>query len=471
MTRFPKKGKGRRWTNLELKAITAEWQGDKLSDGDGLTGSVRVGADGAVSIRFEYIFKWNGRVKWHQCGTWPTKSLETIRENRDKARALVKEGINPTDHKKASHIEAQAKIEAVIKEAELSKAENSTFCEMFEVWLSDGVARMDGNQELRRSFGKDVLPLLGNMPVKNIKESDLLKVLRQVGRDRGRGRSAQVLHADLRQLFRWAEKRQPWRGLLVECNPAELVEEKQIVDANFNDAPRERILTSDEITELQNIFIDLERTYAEAPNKRSAPRPVKKMTQIALWLCLSTSCRIGELLMSRWEHLDLTKGEWRVPAENTKTKVKWTVYMSDFALQQFKALHAISAHQAWCFPAANKDNEHIDLKTVSKQVGDRQAQFKNRTKQLMNRRQDNSLVLSQGANGEWTPHDLRRTGATIMQRLGVALEVIDRCQNHVLPGSKIRRTYQRHDYENETRDAWMQLGTELTKLLARASRQ
>jgi integrase len=248
------------------------------------------------------------------------------------------------------------------------------------------------------------------------------------------------------------------------------VEEKQIVDANFNDAPRERILTSDEITELQNIFIDLERTYAEAPNKRSAPRPVKKMTQIALWLCLSTSCRIGELLMSRWEHLDLTKGEWRVPAENTKTKVKWTVYMSDFALQQFKALHAISAHQAWCFPAANKDNEHIDLKTVSKQVGDRQAQFKNRTKQLMNRRQDNSLVLSQGANGEWTPHDLRRTGATIMQRLGVALEVIDRCQNHVLPGSKIRRTYQRHDYENETRDAWMQLGTELTKLLARASR-
>jgi hypothetical protein len=77
---------------------------------------------------------------------------------------------------------------------------------------------------------------------------------------------------------------------------------------------------------------------------------------------------------------------------------------------------------------------------VSKQIGDRQYRFKQR-KALSNRRNDNSLVLSKGENGEWTPHDLRRTGATMMQALGVMPDVIDRCQNHVLAGSRVRRHY------------------------------
>jgi hypothetical protein len=40
----------------------------------------------------------------------------------------------------------------------------------------------------------------------------------------------------------------------------------------------------------------------------------------------------------------------------------------------------------------------VDVKSVSKQIGDRQHQFKQR-KALRNRRNDNSLVLSNGANG------------------------------------------------------------------------
>jgi len=62
------------------------------------------------------------------------------------------------------------------------------------------------------------------------------------------------------------------------------------------------------------------------------------------------------------------------------------------------------------------------------------------------------------ANGACTPHDLRRTGATMMQKLGVALDIIDRCQNHVLAGSKVRRHYMHHDYAEEKRAAWAVLG-------------
>jgi integrase len=111
----------------------------------------------------------------------------------------------------------------------------------------------------------------------------------------------------------------------------------------------------------------------------------------------------------------------------------------------------------------------MDLKAISKQIGDRQTMFKRsyatRGKTLEKRRHDNTLVLAKGRNGCWTPHDLRRTGATLMQALGVSLDTIDRCQNHVIFGSKVRRHYLRYDYANEKREAWLKLGAEIIRIL------
>jgi hypothetical protein len=90
------------------------------------------------------------------------------------------------------------------------------------------------------------------------------------------------------------------------------------------------------------------------------------------------------------------------------------------------------------------------VKTVTKQVGERQMRFKTR-KLLAHRRDDNSLVLAGGTRGEWTPHDLRRTAATMIQWLRITPDVIDRCQNHALLGSKVRRHYLHYDYADEKR--------------------
>lgn len=68
--------------------------------------------------------------------------------------------------------------------------------------------------------------------------------------------------------------------------------------------------------------------------------------------------------------------------------------------------------------------------------------------------------------GRWTPHDLRRTGATLMVGLGVLPEVAERCLNHT-EENKIKRTYQRHSYEREMCAAWALLGDRLA-LLTRA---
>ena len=158
-------------------------------------------------------------------------------------------------------------------------------------------------------------------------------------------------------------------------------------------------------------------------------RPLERKAQLALWICLSTLCRIGDLLKGEWQHVDLDKETWLLPAENTKRqrgkRQDHHVFLSAFAQRQFKELHTLTGESSYLFPATNNIG-HVDLKSISKRVGDRQEKFKNRSKPPSGRRHDNALVLNNGTKGKWTPHDLRRTGATMMQELGVILEIIDR---------------------------------------------
>jgi len=270
--------------------------------------------------------------------------------------------------------------------------------------------------------------------------------------------------AAIRQMFRWAIKRQPWRSLLVDGNPADLVELRHVVPQGYVTVIRDRTLCAEEIRELRDVFQAMETAYETATDRRASARPVLRETQLSLWTCLGTGCRIGELIMARWSDVDLDRATWFVPAANTKTNVAWQVYLSDFALRQFKALHELSGHTDWCYPARDGLG-HLSEKTVTKQVGDRQMRFKTR-KALDHRCNDDSLVLAGGSRGEWTPHDLRRTAATMMQSLRVSPDVIDRCQNHAMLGSKVRRHYLHYDYADEKREAWRLLGERLDLILS-----
>ena len=176
--------------------------------------------------------------------------------------------------------------------------------------------------------------------------------------------------------------------------------------------------------------------------------------------------------MAEWKYVYFQDGTWFIPKANVKGRRKQKqdhiVFLSDFAHRQFTALHELTGESKWLFPSRNSigDESHVCLKSVSKQIGDRQVRFKKLAKPLSKRRHDDTLVLACGENREWTPHDMRRTGATMMQQLRIPMDIIDRCQNHVLAGSKVRRHYLHYDYRVEKSDAWRQLGQELDRLLA-----
>jgi integrase len=470
MNRYPSAGKGNNWTALELKSIPITWKGDSISDGGGLTGEVRVTSSNSVTVPFRFAFKLIGKVCWHYCGIYPQDTMAAIRRVRDDARVSVKAGIDPRAKKLADKIIAQNKIDATIADekqklinAAIEHTKNLNFQDLYDAWIKDGVSRADENKYIIHSFNKHALPSLGKIYVRDLTEHHLRDLYRKIIL-RGTVATTVELSKDIGQMLRWAEKRKPWRALLVDGNPSELVEIKKLVPKGYT-KERKRMLSIDEIKKLKFIFDSTAQSYLDAPTKYGAERPLKKEVQIAMWLCLSTICRIGELLMAEWKHIDFKERTWFIPAANTKgeqgAKTDQLVYLSDFALDQFKQLQVLTGDTLWAFPAIFKDG-HVCVKSASKQVGDRQVQFKQRSKKLAGRVENNSLVLSD--DEEWTPHDLRRTGATLMQQLKVPRDVINLCQNHVI-GSKVDRVYLLDEYADEKREAWQKLGDRVAAIL------
>lgn len=227
-------------TAKQLEALTSADDGKTLREDGGLVAKVRAGVRG-VTVLFRYEFKLDGAKRDHRLGSWPKKSLAQIRAERDEVRATVTKGINPTTARKAAKIEAQAAIAATIAEAERQAAANKTVADLFEEWMQDGVSRQDGNAELRRSFTKDVLPLIGKKPLRNLTEKDLLAVLRSI-KVRGLNRTVVIRNNDIGQMLRWAEKRKPWRGLMADGNPADLVDVNKLLDHDYQEQ-RDRLLS------------------------------------------------------------------------------------------------------------------------------------------------------------------------------------------------------------------------------------
>lgn len=451
-------------TVKQLQALSEKNYGQVVRDDGGLFGKVKATKSG-MSVSFYYRYRWEGKSHDFSCGTWPNKSIGEIRSQRDRARHQLSEGENPSKAKQAAKLEKQARTERIINEAKLRAAKLLTVQDLFEEWISEGVARKDNNKELNRRFKKDVLPLLGRVPLNNLNDKAIRDMLRRITK-RGCNRLAVSLYKDFNQMILWGEKRKPWRKLLVDGNPAQLVDMKNLLGPDYQEQ-RNRVLSTHEITELNNIFMTTNETYQKLPAgaKYKGHRPLDLKSQIAVWLCLSTLCRVGELLQAEWKDVDLRSGVWFIPSDNTKTKADHFIFLSDFSLRNLEKLKELTGHTPFLFPSRNKQDKAVDPKSISKSIGDRQSRFKKKTKALSNRRHDNSLVLSHGINGKWTPHDLRRTGATMMQALGIGLDIIDRCQNHVIAGSKIRRHYLHHSYEKEKRHAWQQLGRRLDEVL------
>jgi integrase len=206
---------------------------------------------------------------------------------------------------------------------------------------------------------------------------------------------------------------------LLTVNPAAQVRATKIIGRKES---RARALSGDEI-----------RRYLAAVEAL----PTSQANRIAFRLILLTLCRKGELVKARKEHLDLKRGEWLLPPENTKNRQEHLVYLSSQARALFEQLLDLADQSPWLLPGRNP-KEPISHTALN------QAVFvaKNRAKTL-----------------EWLGtvwiHDLRRTASTHLHDMGWPSDVIERALNHTIRG--VRGVYNRALYADQRREmlqAW-----------------
>jgi integrase len=480
-------------TVLGLKGLKQADDGRTISMGESMIGKVRVGKDGTVSLHVTWRYRFKGKSREIRLGTWRDgngTSLKALREERDAFATLLKTGIDPIEHKanerlrlEAEKAERERAVHAAAEaaeQAELERQRRLTVEQLFARWRqtelqprqrSDGrrMGRKDGGQYVYEQFTRHVFPFVGTTKLEDLRKADLLTILdAQVSA--GKLRTANVLLADMKQMLDFALERE-----LIPANPLATVKKSKIGGANVE---RERVLSEEELKHLSG----------QVP---SAGMHVR--SESALWLTLATAVRVGELMGAVWSDtlpihprhravrleelsnyatasgvklgiVDLESRQWYLP--DTKNQRDHRIHLSDFALMQLVTLQKLreplrdatdGSLSPWVFPATD-NRRPVCVKSFGKQLADRQrppeARLKNRSKATT------SLSLP---GGKWTPHDLRRTAATLMARLGFGTDVINECLNHVLQ-DRMAKVYIRDRREADQAKAFDALGAKLENL-------
>jgi integrase len=201
-------------------------------------------------------------------------------------------------------------------------------------------------------------------------------------------------------------------------------------------AKRERVLSDTEIGEIWHAAGDVAPPYGTI-----------------IRLLLLTGQRRGEVAGIIWDEISDDLAIWTLPGERTKNGAAHTVPLSAPARDLLGPL-LLDHRNKWGLndglllpgavgtPFAGWSKAKVAL---DKAIMARRAKAESRGKP--------PAPLT-----HWNVHDLRRTVATGLQRLGVRLEVTEAVLNHI-SGSRggIAGVYQRHDWAAEKRaslDAW-----------------
>jgi integrase len=240
---------------------------------------------------------------------------------------------------------------------------------------------------------------------------------RNDGTSESRGRK---VHAALSSLFAWG-----LRQRRIAANPCVGVWRPSAPPA------RDRVLSDAEIALLWRA------------SDRLAPQ-----FGAAVKVLLLTGCRLSEVCGIRRDELGENGATWTIPAEHAKNHRRHVVHLSRLAREVLAAVPRVEGAAGYVLttngktPVSGWSKAKAQLDAAMLKVARARAGAEGR---------DGGKV----ALAPWRLHDLRRTCASGMQRLGVRLEVIERALNHI-SGSfgGVVGVYQRDLLADEQAAAW-----------------
>lgn len=310
-------------------------------------------------------------------------TLAEARLERDKARALVKQGINPVHGRRLERLKRQQAIA-------------TTFESVAKEWLA--LKDWEAATKKRRLdlLTRVVFPKIGELPVTMVTPVHILDILTTVAKHNGLTVAAEAKRT-MSAVFELAVS-----TLRASTDPVYPVRRA----LPPNKTQHKRALSTDEIGMLLSDVSHHGGRYE---------------TITAFRLMWWTLCRPSEAAEACWAEFDLAKAIWRLPPERMKKRVAHVTPLPTQAVQALKTQQLLTGDHRHVFPG--RDNRDGPMSMAS---------FR-------------QMLYTLGWSGKYSPHATRTTGSTRLNELGYRGDWIERQLAHS-EVNLVRRTYNHADY-------------------------
>lgn len=379
---------------------------------------------GAKSWAVRYRFAHRPRKM--TLGPYPALGLNDAREAARAAIRVVSDGRDPA-------------VERAQREA-ARPAHLDLMSSVLDSFVDRHVKKRNRESTQRNTIAyieNEIRPRWKDRDVKSITRRDVVELLDAIS-DRGAPESASRVRAILSKLFAWAMDRD-----IVASSPVPKGEAKQ-------GKSRERILADDELVMIWKASHAV--GYPFGPLVR---------------LLMLSAQRRNEVAGAKRSEFE-TKGNnqcWTIPKERTKNGKEHFLPLSPEMIALLDAL-----------PPPGSEDRPVDSDFLFTTTGETAVSGFSRAKAILDAKmlevmRADAIAAGEGADDvsvkPWTFHDLRRTAASGMARLGYPVHVVEAVLNHRSGTIKgVAAIYNRYDYAEEkgaALSAWASFVQEITR--------
>ncbi|ACM33036.1 MULTISPECIES: integrase arm-type DNA-binding domain-containing protein [Diaphorobacter] len=297
-------------SDTACRAAKAQEKPAKLSDSGGLYLLVN-----QAGKYWRWDYRHAGKRKTLALGVYPGVTLATARKKRDDARALLVEGVDPGEARKA-------------QKAALFADDENTFEAIMREWHALQAPKWSPRyaEKMLARFVQNVFPYMGSVPIADMTPSALLAVVRKL-EARGLGEVPSRTLSECGQVMRYA----------VATGRAE------------------RDITAD----LRGALAPMRTKHLAAVTEPEKVGPLLRVlddydgtatVRCALRLAPLLFVRPGELRSMRWADIDFEACEWRYLV--TKTQTRHIVPLSRQTLAILEEIRPITGRGVYVFPSA-----------------------------------------------------------------------------------------------------------------------
>jgi integrase len=396
-------------------------------------------------------YRHGGKARKLTIGPYPAFDLGEAREQAQQALNRVQRGGDPAREKRLQrrrNAEAADDFEAVVRLfiERYAKKKNRSWPEVARsLGLSPSKDEPDKKLEERtlEVVKGGVVAKLGERKIGDIRRADVITLLDDI-EDRGAPIQANRTLAHIRKVFNWAIA----RGLIVVDGDLIAANPCAGVKPPGEEKSRDRVLSDDELKAIWKAATAMQWPFG----------PI-------VLLLLLTGQRREEVAGMRWSELNLDFKLWVLPRDRVKNDTEHVVPLSETAVEIIKSLPRVKNvdflfSTTGCGPVSgfSKAKDRLDglaeynfLQARGQPVPSFDEWRKTRSRKV--------------AITDWRFHDIRRTVASGMAKLKIALPVAEKVLNHV-SGSfgGIVGVYNHYEYDDEKRsalEAWARFVTAL----------